>query len=1218
MTVVSSGAILSGDAFSAGQSLTVAAGGTALALALNGATEMIRGLDSGSVVSAGGFQFISAGGTALGAIISGATQIAQAGGYASGSLIEAEGVARVESGGLIAAATIASGGSLTISGGGSALDVTLGAGGSALVVSDSGPGHFVSGIVASGGWLTVVAGGRVEHSDVADAGLVLALSGGTASLTVDSGGIVIAAPGAAVTADGAGQVTTGGAILLSGGAEIVSAPVLSGTVLSADEAGYILPGGSFSAGTVTQGATVYVFSGGASEAVTLAGGAEVISAAGSATGATITSQGALYVFSRGEATDVTVNGGFAIVDAGGSARMVTVSSGGNLSLDGRVSTATITNGGVTDINFGGVLDHATVLAGGAAYVFGTMAGAEIDSGSLVVVESSVPSVVSTYGLGGVLSSSTISGGTVIVFSGGTVAGDRLASGTVMLLESGATAHDLHLASGGTLIVLPGADDRDLVADSGAHLIDGGAVILETASGVDARIGGATSGIDITSGASAFVLSGTVASQTVVEKGGLLAVLSGGAARDTTLDAGATLSVASGATLDGRILFTGAQASIEDAGLGALGGTLSGFAAGDNLTFDMISGGGATVTLLSGNLLEITGTVSGGSAVVSAFAQLDPSAAYSAGGFAVSTTKTGAAEVTYGTVTAPTQTAAQSPVNIPLYVLNLDGSSYKIGIELSLDGGTTYKMYEFDTGGTGLYAAYNPAWWSDYASASSTPTVFYYTSGNTYTAQTVSTTVTFQTSDSNQTVATTSDIGLITSAEDLGTFTTEQWNDAVVGATGTAPLQDYFYGDFGVGLGAASNGIDNLLAQLGGGLSNGFVVTVGTNPGDTSGQLGNLQVGLTASDIASYNTLIAMQGINTVDTFANSGETSYQELLAQGEMVISAYLAGDLLVQSGGTLYSTSTNYVFDTGAPSTEVHNGTTLTSAAGPALATSGSVLVLSADGVRSGGTVASGWTLTETTHPTAVSPENGIGDTVGYVNTGLDAFWGVSVMFDLADGIIGFKTISCFAAGTRILTVDGPVAVQHLMEGQAVLTVSGAARPIRWIGHRQVDCARHPDPTTVWPVQIAANAFGPGLPADPLTLSPDHALYLEDVLIPVKHLIDGNVVRQHAVPRVTYYHIELDSHDVILAEGLPAETYLDAGQRAAFANGSAATQLHPRFAPADADAQMLWAALGYAPLHVTGPAVARARARLAQGRAPAALPAIRNLHPERRKIMP
>ncbi len=76
-----------------------------------------------------------------------------------------------------------------------------------------------------------------------------------------------------------------------------------------------------------------------------------------------------------------------------------------------------------------------------------------------------------------------------------------------------------------------------------------------------------------------------------------------------------------------------------------------------------------------------------------------------------------------------------------------------------------------------------------------------------------------------------------------------------------------------------------------------------------------------------------------------------------------------------------------------------------------------------------------------------------------------------------------------------------------------------------------------------------------------------------------------------MTYCHIELDRHDIALAEGLPAESYLDTGNRNAFANG-AAMALHPVFGgPAD-----VWEAEGYAPLTLTGKALDALRAALAQ----------------------
>jgi hypothetical protein len=173
--------------------------------------------------------------------------------------------------------------------------------------------------------------------------------------------------------------------------------------------------------------------------------------------------------------------------------------------------------------------------------------------------------------------------------------------------------------------------------------------------------------------------------------------------------------------------------------------------------------------------------------------------------------------------------------------------------------------------------------------------------------------------------------------------------------------------------------------------------------------------------------------------------------------------------------------------------------------------------------------------------------------------------------------------------------VAVEALAVGDAVVTQAGAGEPIRWIGHRTVDCLRHAQPEAVLPVRIAPDAFGPGLPARSLFLSPDHAILAEGVLIPVKHLINGTCIRQVAAGRVTYFHIELAEHAIILAEGLPAESYLDTGDRSDFANGGAAMTLHPVWGTEARDVTLIHDALGAAPLRVAGAEVDRVRAMLA-----------------------
>jgi hypothetical protein len=113
--------------------------------------------------------------------------------------------------------------------------------------------------------------------------------------------------------------------------------------------------------------------------------------------------------------------------------------------------------------------------------------------------------------------------------------------------------------------------------------------------------------------------------------------------------------------------------------------------------------------------------------------------------------------------------------------------------------------------------------------------------------------------------------------------------------------------------------------------------------------------------------------------------------------------------------------------------------------------------------------------------------------------------------------------------------------------------------------------------------------VPQRDLYLSPDHAIYSEGVLIPIKHLIDGHGIVPVDTETVLYCHVELETHDVLLAEGMPAESFLDTGVRAAFANGGTLAQLHPDFAAAEEP--LVWEAMACAPLIVTGAEVARLR---------------------------
>jgi hypothetical protein len=181
------------------------------------------------------------------------------------------------------------------------------------------------------------------------------------------------------------------------------------------------------------------------------------------------------------------------------------------------------------------------------------------------------------------------------------------------------------------------------------------------------------------------------------------------------------------------------------------------------------------------------------------------------------------------------------------------------------------------------------------------------------------------------------------------------------------------------------------------------------------------------------------------------------------------------------------------------------------------------------------------------------------------------------------------CFAAGTRILTDIGEVKVEDLSPGDQAILAEGDIAEIIWIGRRDLDLARHPFPALVRPVRIAAGALAMGVPERELTLSPDHALYFDGSLVQAKDLIDGVVIVQdQEIPTIRYYHVELKSHGILLAEGAGAESYLDTGHRGVFSNATAPLILHPDLM------QIRRQASSVAPLVTGGEELAAIRAQL------------------------
>ncbi|CAH2600122.1 Hint_2 domain-containing protein [Rhodovastum atsumiense] len=153
-------------------------------------------------------------------------------------------------------------------------------------------------------------------------------------------------------------------------------------------------------------------------------------------------------------------------------------------------------------------------------------------------------------------------------------------------------------------------------------------------------------------------------------------------------------------------------------------------------------------------------------------------------------------------------------------------------------------------------------------------------------------------------------------------------------------------------------------------------------------------------------------------------------------------------------------------------------------------------------------------------------------------------------------------FVRGTRIQTDKGEQPVETLEPGTGVVTASGRIRPILWVGRRRLEPRRHPRPELIHPVRIRRGAAGNFLPRRDLLVSPSLTIGAGNITVGVWQLVNGATLASVASPDpIEYVHIALDSPDLLLAEGLPAES-LHEDRRAGFENGGTVMVLHPHLA--------------------------------------------------------
>jgi hypothetical protein len=166
----------------------------------------------------------------------------------------------------------------------------------------------------------------------------------------------------------------------------------------------------------------------------------------------------------------------------------------------------------------------------------------------------------------------------------------------------------------------------------------------------------------------------------------------------------------------------------------------------------------------------------------------------------------------------------------------------------------------------------------------------------------------------------------------------------------------------------------------------------------------------------------------------------------------------------------------------------------------------------------------------------------------------WVVRAEIDRSGGAAGSRTsggVICFAPGTRLLTPEGARPIETLREGDLVQTRDNGVQEVLWTGSRRMTGARLYAMPHLRPIRFRAGAFGTGRPDGDLLVSPQHRMLVrgpaaralfnaEEVLVAAEDLVnDASITVDTTLREVTYHHLLLDRHDILIANGVETESF-------------------------------------------------------------------------------
>ena len=357
-------------------------------------------------------------------------------------------------------------------------------------------------------------------------------------------------------------------------------------------------------------------------------------------------------------------------------------------------------------------------------------------------------------------------------------------------------------------------------------------------------------------------------------------------------------------------------------------------------------------------------------------------------------------------------AKRKTATVPLTLVPIGQEQYKVGINIRLGGGRP-KLYTFDTGSSGFYAAYNRQWWPNFKLQTEPPYNQSYGDGVVFESLKVLTTIKIP--SNGGALKANVKVGLIADAwgGQLGSPGSSTWFPDV--QAGKPPLFNSFYGDFGSGL-KEVGGLFAVLPQLPGNLSSGFAVQLGCRDPATQ-QLEphqKLMIGLTDKIRSSATSWVPMQKGDPNQKFPNGNPTYAQALLGSRFSLSS----------SDKMPYAFATDAILDTGAPTTNIHAAGDLkipddyleSKTQPDTRIGQGNTWNVTAAGTR----VDTGFSLSLITGDTPgideITVSRDPGHTKSEVNLGLIPFFRYDVIFDIDRGLVGFApSCSLGVAGQR-----------------------------------------------------------------------------------------------------------------------------------------------------------------------------------------------------------